>query len=59
MVDQNGTSALIIPSCMLRAALSKMVNVKVSMVWPHMCDDKRSLTLNTAELLPNISDNHH
>jgi hypothetical protein len=24
-----------------------------------MCDDKRYLTLNTAELLPNICDNHH
>jgi hypothetical protein len=28
------------------------------MVLPNICDDKRSLTLNTAELLPNISDNH-
>jgi len=24
-----------------------------------MCDDKNETTLNTAELLPNIRDNHH
>jgi hypothetical protein len=24
-----------------------------------MCDNKHLLVLNTAELLPNISDNHH
>ena len=30
-------------------------------VWeklPEMCDDKRYLTLNTAELMPNMCDNH-
>ena len=36
-----------------------MVDVKVSMVSPNMCDDKRYLTLNTAELLPNMCGNHH
>lgn len=25
---------------------------------PEICDDKRYLTLNTAELLPNMCDNH-
>jgi len=25
---------------------------------PEICDDKRASPLNTAELLPNISDNH-
>jgi len=25
---------------------------------PEMCDDKRNSTLNTAELLPNMYDNH-
>ncbi len=29
------------------------------MVSPNSCDNERDITFNTAELLPDISDNHH